>query len=149
MKPAGRSRSIVTWIGVLALLSLADASTPCRAETGLVRAVITRGGLVLGIGAGHGKLTFRGRDYSLTITGLSFGAVIGASTVVLTGHAYHLRSPNDIEGSYSSVGSGGALIVGAARLRLRNANGIVLELSGAKVGAELSAALGGVWVRLR
>jgi hypothetical protein len=41
------------------------------------------------------------------------------------------------------------LIVGAAKLRLQNAQGVVLELSGAKVGAELSLAAGGVWIKLR
>jgi hypothetical protein len=68
MRTADRSRSAATWIAALALLLLADAATPSRAKTGVVRAVITRGGLFLGVGGGHGKLTFRGREYSLTIT---------------------------------------------------------------------------------
>jgi hypothetical protein len=34
-------------------------------------------------------------------------------------------------------------------VRLENAKGVILELTGVKVGAELSAAVGGVEVRLR
>ena len=128
---------------------IADAATPALAETGMVRAVIARGGLFLGVGGGHGKLTFRGHNYPLVITGLSVGAVAGASAIIFTGHAYNLRTASDIEGTYNSVGIGAAFIVGAARVRLQNANGIVLDLRGAKVGAELSAALGGVLIKLR
>jgi hypothetical protein len=149
MKTANRFRATAAWIAAIIPLLIADAATPALAETGLLRAVITRGGLFLGVAGGHGKLTFRGHDYPLTVTGLSVGAVVGASTIILTGHAHNLRAASDIEGTYNSVGIGGALIVGAARLRLQNANGVVLDLRGAKVGAELSAALGGVWVKLR
>jgi hypothetical protein len=138
-----------TWTAVLALATIVGMSTPSSADKGFVRAVITRGSLLVGVKGGHGTLAFHGRNYALTITGMSFGASVGASTVVLTGHAYHMREPGDIEGAYSSIGAGGALVAGAARLRLQNARGVVLELSGAKVGAELSVAVGGIWVTLR
>jgi hypothetical protein len=60
-----------------------------------------------------------------------------------------LRAPGDIEGAFRTTSAGAGLIVGAAKLRLQNAQGVVLELSGAKVGAELSLAAGGVWIKLR
>jgi len=59
------------------------------------------------------------------------------------------RNPSDIEGVYSAIGAGGAVAAGAGGVRLQNAKGVVLELSGVKVGAELSAAASGVEVRLR
>ena len=34
-------------------------------------------------------------------------------------------------------------------VQLQNANGVILQLSGPKVGAEVSAAVGGVTVRLK
>jgi hypothetical protein len=134
---------------VLALLATAALSTPSWAEDGFVRAVITRGGLLIGFSGGNGKLSFHGRDYPLTITGLSLGASIGASTLILKGRARNLRAPGDIEGAFRTTSAGAGLIVGAAKLRLQNAQGVVLELSGAKVGAELSLAAGGVWIKLR
>lgn len=41
------------------------------------------------------------------------------------------------------------MAAGAGGVRLQNAKGVVLELSGVKVGAELPAAASGVEVRLR
>jgi hypothetical protein len=130
-------------------MAILGLSTPSHADKGFVHAVITRGSFLAGVSGGHGKLTFHGRDYPLTLTGISFGASIGASTVVLTGRAYNMRAPGDIEGIYRAVGAGGALVAGAARLRLWNARGVVVDLRGAKIGAELSAAAGGVWILLR
>jgi hypothetical protein len=80
---------------------------------------------------------------------MSFGATIGLSTANLKGHAYHMQKPTDIEGTYSAIGAGAALAVGGGGVRLRNANGVVLELAGGRVGIELSVAMSGVTVRLR
>ena len=133
----------------LAVLAIAGLSTPARADTGIVRAVITRGGFIIGIGGGSGTLIFRGHHYPLAISGMSFGATIGLSTTDLRGHAYHMRRPSDIEGVYSAIGAGVALAAGGAGIRLQNSRGVVLELTGTRVGVDLSVAVSGVEVRLR
>lgn len=134
---------------MLALLAFGGAMAPSLADTGFVRAVITKGGFIIGVGGGTGTLVFHRRSYPLQISGMSFGATVGASTTDLRGRAYHMRTPSDIEGTYRAIGAGGALAAGAAAVRLQNAKGVVLELTGVKVGAELSAAVSGVEVRLR
>jgi hypothetical protein len=125
-----------------------------HAETGSVAVVFTKGGLILGVGGGEGVLTFRGKHYPFTVSGMSVGATIGASTTKLVGRALNLRGPESIEGTYSAVGAGGALAGGAGSVRLRNTNGVItngviLQLSGPKVGVELSAAVAGVTIRLK
>jgi hypothetical protein len=65
------------------------------------------------------------------------------------GRAYNLRGPQSIEGSYAAAGAGGAVVAGAGGVQLQNQNGVILQLSGPRVGAELSAALGGVTIRLK
>jgi hypothetical protein len=132
-------------LGLFAAGSLSDAA---RAETGSVRVIFTKGGFIIGIGGGRGVLTFRGRHYPFRVSGMSFGATIGASTTDLVGRAFHLRSPGDIAGSYSAIGAGGALAAGAGGVQLQNANGVVLQLHGVKVGVELSAAVGGVTITM-
>ena len=68
----------------------------------------------------------------------------------MSGHALHLRSPADIQGSYSAIGAGGALAAGAGGVQLQNnQTGVVLQLAGGKVGVELSAAVGGVTIALK
>jgi hypothetical protein len=60
----------------------------------------------------------------------------------------NLRGPGDIAGTYSAIGAGGALAAGAGGVQLQNANGVILQLSGAKVGVEVSASLGGVTITM-
>jgi hypothetical protein len=120
-----------------------------RAETGQVAVVFTKGGLIVGVGGGEGVLVFRGKRYPFTVSGMSVGFTIGASTTKLVGRALNLSGPGSIEGSYSAIGAGGAVAAGAGGVQLQNANGVILQLSGPKVGAELSAAVGGVTIRLK
>ena len=133
----------------LAFLATASVSTPSQAETGSIRVVFTKGGFIIGVGGGHGVLTFRGHHYPFTASGMSVGATIGASTTQMVGRALHLHSPGDLAGSYSVIGAGAALAGGAGGVALQNPNGVVLELHGVKVGLELSAAVGGVTITMR
>jgi len=132
----------------LGLLTTASLSTASRAETGSVRVVVTKAGFIIGVGGGRGVLTFRGHHYPFRVSGMSFGATIGASTTQLVGRALHIHSPGDIAGTYSAIGAGGALAGGAGGVALQNARGVVLELHGVKVGLELSAAVGGVTITM-
>ncbi len=145
-----RARSFQTIVRGIALsVALASFSSPSWAETGQVAVVFTKGGFILGVGGGEGVLTFRGKHYPFTVSGMSVGFTIGASTTKLVGRAVNLTGPASIEGSYSAIGAGGAVVAGAGGVQLQNANGVILQLSGPKVGAEVSAAVGGVTVRLK
>jgi hypothetical protein len=140
----------VARIALVALLaSVAGYSTPSRAETGQVAVVFTKGGFIVGVGGGEGVLVLHGRRYPFTVSGMSVGFTIGASTSKLVGHALNLRGPASIEGSYSAIGAGAAVAAGAGGVQLQNGNGVILQLSGPKVGAEVSAAVGGVTIRLK
>ena len=134
---------------VLALVGVAGLSTASQAETGAVRVVFTKGGFIVGVGGGQGVLTFRGHHYPFAVSGMSFGATIGASTMELVGRARNLHSPGDLAGTYSALGAGAAVAGGAGGVVLQNARGVVLELHGVKVGLELSAAVGGVTITMR
>ena len=134
---------------VLALVGVAGLSTASQAETGAVRVVFTKGGFIVGVGGGRGVLTFRGNHYPFVVSGMSFGATIGASTMELVGRARNLHSPGDLAGTYSALGAGAAVAGGAGGVVLQNARGVVLELHGVKVGLELSAAVGGVTITMR
>ena len=136
-------------VALVALLGVAGASTPSRAETGQVAVIFTKGGLVVGVGGGEGVLVLRGHKYPFTVSGMSVGFTIGASTTKLVGRAVNLNGPASIEGAYNAIGAGGAIAAGAGGVQLQNANGVILQLSGPKVGAELSAAVGGVTIRLK
>jgi hypothetical protein len=133
----------------LGFLTLAGFATTTFAETGAVSVVFTKGGFIVGVGAGQGVLVFRGKNYPFTVSGMSVGFTVGASTTRFVGHALNLRSPGDLAGSYAAGGAGGAVVAGAGGVQLQNANGVILQLSGPKVGAEVSAAVGGVTITMR
>ncbi len=132
---------------LLALLTFGFAS-PSRAETCAVHLVFTKGGFIVGVGGGHGVLICRGQHHRFVVSGMSVGFTIGASTTRLTGRAINVLSPFDIQGSYVAIGAGGALAAGAGSVQLQNERGVILQLSGGKVGAELSVAVGGVTITL-
>ncbi|MCK1716767.1 hypothetical protein [Bradyrhizobium sp. 141] len=131
------------------LAATAGFSTPSRAETGEVAVVFTKGGFIVGIGGGEGVLLLRGKKYPFTVSGMSVGFTIGASTTKFVGRALNLRGPASIEGSYVVGGAGGAVAAGAGAVQLQNGNGVILQLTGPRVGAEVSAAVGGVTIRLK
>jgi hypothetical protein len=142
-------RRIRVLVALLGMFGAACFCTAAQAETGRVAVLFTKGGFILGVGGGEGVLTLRGNHYPFTVSGMSVGFSLGASTTKFVGEALNLRGPGSIEGNYGAVGAGGALAGGAGGVRLQNSNGVVLVLSGPKVGVEVSAAVAGVAIRLK
>ena len=131
------------------LLLMTGFTSPSIADTGTVSVVFTKGGFIVDVGGGQGVLTFRGKRYPFTVSGMSLGLSIGASTSKFVGRAFNLRRPGDLAGSYVTAGAGGAVAAGAGGVQLQNANGVILQLSGARIGAEVSAAVGGVTITMQ
>jgi hypothetical protein len=144
-----KSRVKVMLVAGVGLLVSVGVATPSRADTGAVNVVFTKGGFIVGVGGGKGVLTFHGKHYPFTVSGMSVGFTVGASTTKFVGRALNLRSPGDLAGSYAAAGAGGAVAAGAGGVQLQNANGVILQLSGPKVGAEVSAAVGGVTIAMQ
>ena len=137
-------------VALVALLAgVAGFSTPSQAETGQVSVVFTKGGFIVGVGAGEGVLVLHGRRYPFTVSGMNVGFTIGASTAKLVGRAVNLHGLASFEGTYSAIGASGAFAAGAGGVQLQNGNGVILQLSGPKVGLEVSAAVGGATVRFK
>ena len=139
----------VMLVAAVGRLVSVGVATPTWAETGAISVVFTKGGFIVGVGGGRGVLTFRGKHYPFTVSGMSVGFTVGASTSKFVGRALNLRSPGDLAGSYVVAGAGGAVAAGAGGVQLQNANGVILQLSGPKVGAEVSAAVGGVTIAMQ
>ena len=132
----------------VAAFMLTSAPSLSYAETGSVRMKITKVGFIVGIGGGSGTLTFKGKQYGLSIGGVSAGT-IGVATVDLVGTATNLRTAADIAGSYSAASAGLAVAGGAKVATLQNGNGVVLKLQGRQVGFEASLALSGLTISLK
>jgi hypothetical protein len=138
-----------------ALLALAVAfgsfglSSAAYAASGTIQFSVLKGGWFIGASGGSGTLFFHGRRYPLSIGGLSAGLVFGASETHFRGTVSNIRSPYDVAGIYGAAGAGGAVIVGAQAIVLRNEKGALLRLTGRQVGLQVNADLSGLSISVR
>lgn len=149
MSPKNFSLPVAISAMILSATLLVIAPLSATAEDGRIRLQIVKAGLVIGVGGGSGTLSFKGKNYPLSIGGLSVGATIGGSVANLTGTVRNLKRPSDITGQYSAVGGGGAVIAGVAAVELQNSRGVVIRVSGPQVGLEFSVDLGGLTINLQ
>ncbi len=137
--------------GLIALIVMVGASisSAAYADSGTIRISVVKAGWFVGASAGSGTLTFHGRQYPLSVGGLSAGLVFGASGTNFVGTVSNIRSPSDVAGVYGAVGAGGAVVVGARVISLRNAKGALLQLRGEQVGLMANLDLSGMAISLR
>ena len=110
---------------------------------------IYKAGFVVGVSGGEGTLKFEGKDYPLSVGGVSLGATISLSKADFVGDVFNLSAPEDIEGVYSGAGAGAALAGGANTAILKNSKGVELKVSGEQMGVDLSVDLSGVSIKLK
>ena len=133
--------------GATALLLALTVPQSAQAETGTVRLRITKVGFIVGVGGGSGILHLHGKNYRLSLGGVSAGT-IGVAGADLVGTATNLRTAADIAGVYSAVSASVAVAGGGKVATLQNANGVVLHLRGRQVGFEASLALSGLTISI-
>jgi hypothetical protein len=107
-------------------------------------------GLGLGGSSGEGMLSYQGRDYPFTISGLNLGGV-GVSSFQGAGKVYDLKSLNDFAGNYAGSEAGFAVRGGQSELSMRNGKGVtivVLANEGKESGTRISLGTSGVSIRL-
>ena len=136
---------------LIALIALVGAglTSAARADSGSISFTVAKGGWVIGGSAGSGTLVFHGRQYPISIGGISAGLVFGGSVTKFRGSVTNIRSPYDVSGVYGAAGAGGAAIVGAQVITMRNEKGAILRLSGAQVGLQLNVDLSGLAITVK
>src|SRR5579872_3165769 len=117
-------------VAATAALAGIGFSSAAHADSGTVSIRIFKAGFVIGGSAGSGVLHFHGRNYPLSVGGLSYGFTFGASETRFHGTVSNIRRPSDIAGVYGQAGAGAAVIRGAQAVVLTNQNGAVLSLAG-------------------
>lgn len=143
------SRRLPILAAMLAAVAMLAAPAPSRAQSAQIEFNIVKAGFILGVSGGSGTLFYGGRTYPLVIAGVSLGATIGASKADLVGEVYNLRSPADIEGTYSATGAGIAVAGGERAAELQNSRGVVLKVRGKQIGLEFSLDLSGMQISLK
>jgi len=130
-------------------LAATVVASPAVADEGTVRISVLKGGWVFGASGGSGTLVFHGRQYPLSVGGVSWGLVFGASQTDLRGRVSNIRQPSDVAGVYGAAGAGAAVGRGVRAIVLTNEKGAVLTLSGRQTGLMVNADLTGMALSLR
>jgi hypothetical protein len=135
--------------GVVAIaFTFAVAPSQSYADTGAISVKISKVGFIVGVGGGSGVLTFQGKQYPLSIGGVSLGT-IGIAEMELVGTATNLNSAADVAGTYTALSASVAVAGGAKTATLKNSKGVVLNLKGREVGFEASVSLSGLTISLK
>jgi hypothetical protein len=137
--------------GLIVLIAIAGASfsSAVYADGGTIRISVLKAGWFIGGSGGSGTLFFHGRAYPLSIGGVDFGLVFGASQTYLSGRVSNISRPSDVAGVYGAGGAGAAIGRGVRAIVLTNEKGAVLELSGRQTGLMVNADLSGLAISLR
>jgi hypothetical protein len=135
----------LSWTIASAALVLTVAAAHAQQGPADATLKLSGGSVAAGVGFswGSGTLTYQGKEYKVTVKGLSVGGV-GISSVEASGNVYNLRSSHDFDGNYTLLSSGVTAGAGAGLIAMSNPNGVTIELVSRTQGIQLSLASGGV-----
>jgi lipid-binding SYLF domain-containing protein len=131
------------------LLAGAGLTSTAQAETCSISFTVVKAGFVVGGQGGSGTLRCRDRSYRISVGGLSYGFMIGASETRFSGTATFSGSPRNVAGVYGAGSAGGAVGRGAQAMVLTNQNGATLALTGRQRGLQINADLSGLAITMR
>jgi hypothetical protein len=97
----------------------------------------------IGFSWGKGTLTYKGKDYPVSVKGLALGKV-GISGVTASGKVYNLKKLQDFDGNYTSAGAGMTLAGGGSAVAMKNQNSVRVVLHATTRGVDLTIGGAGV-----
>ena len=136
-------------LAAAALIAGLGVSSAAQADTCGISFSVLKAGWVIGGSGGSGVMRCPGRNYPISIGGISAGFVFGASETRFNGRATFHGSPYNVAGVYGAGGAGAAVGVGAQVIALVNEKGSTLTLSGRQVGLQINADLSGLAISMR
>ena len=102
----------------------------------------------VGYSWGSGTLTYQGKEYPFSISGLSAGN-IGAGSAELSGQVFNLKNLEDFNGNYTSVGAGATIAGGGGGMAMKNQNGVTMNVVGTTRGLTFKLGVDGMKVELK
>jgi hypothetical protein len=114
---------------------------------------LSGGSFAVGIGFswGSGTLTYKGKDYPVSVNGLSLGKV-GITGASAYGEIYHLKRLQDFNGHYDASGAGRrgvTLASGQTATAMKNSAGVKVLLASTQRGVDVNLSGGGVDMQIK
>ena len=102
----------------------------------------------VGFSWGGGTLTYKGKEYPISVSGLSLGKV-GMTEVTASGEVYNLKKLADFDGNYTAAGAGMTLAGGRSAIAMKNQNGVRVGLAATSKGVDLTIGGAGVDMKIK
>ena len=137
-------------IGLLLLISGVLTGFAQAADKADATIRLHSGSVAAGIGFswGGGTLTYKGKDYPISVNGLSLGKV-GITGASASGEVYNLKKLKDFDGNYTAAGAGMTVVGGRSAVTMSNQNGVRVRLISSTRGVDVTLGGGGVELKLK
>jgi hypothetical protein len=144
--------NIIKKIGLLLVVLVVMTGFTQAAKEGKPDATLRLSGksVAAGIGFswGKGTLTYKGKDYPISVNGLSLGKV-GITGASASGEVYNLKKLKNFDGNYTAAGAGMTVAGGRSAVTMSNQNGVRVRLISSTRGVDVTLGGGGVEMRLK
>jgi hypothetical protein len=101
-----------------------------------------------GVSWGDGVISYQGKDYPFSISGLSL-LDLGASSVSATGRVYFLKNIADFSGNYFATQATFAVAGGGGELVMANGKGVFVALQSEQSGTQLTLGASGMSLKVK
>jgi hypothetical protein len=102
----------------------------------------------IGVSWGDGTLMYEGKPHTFTLSGLSV-IDLGMSKIAAKGNVFNLRKLEDFAGTYAAAEAGATLGDGAGSVVMKSQHGVLIRVTSATQGVQLTLAAKGVDIRLK
>jgi len=139
-----------TFIALLMGVLLLGSTFKSAAEQADGTVKITGKSIAAGVGFswGNGVLTYKGKDYPFSVSGLSAGD-IGITSAELSGEVINLKKLEDFNGNYTSFTAGITVAGGGAGTTMKNQNGVIINLVATTQGLNFKLGVDGLKIDLK
>lgn len=137
----------VTMVAALALVGVAHAKEAKKPDATIQ---LSGGSVAAGVGLSwaSGTLTYKGKKHPISVNGLSVGDV-GVAKISASGKVYDLKSLEDFNGNYTSVGTGMTVAGGAGAIAAKNQNGVRINLVSTTKGVKFTLGTSGIEMKIK
>lgn len=139
-------------IGLLMVGSMLVVSTSTRAFAQGPDATVKMTGTSIAVGVGFswgsGVLTYKGKEYPFSISGLTAGD-IGIASAQLSGEVFNLKKLEDFNGNYASLAAGITVAGGGTGATMTNQNGVVINVIATTQGLMFKLGVDGMKIELK
>jgi hypothetical protein len=127
-----------------------EHSSSAKAEAPDATISLTGTSVAAGVGVtwGEGILTFKGKSYPVSVSGLTVASA-GASKGSAVGKVYNLKSVDDFAGTYAALGAGATVGGGEGVATMKNQKGVKIDLTSSTQGLKFTIGASGVNMKLK